>query len=51
MHISSSGNIYLGSEDSKEAITVQRKGGDNGKEGAKQLQAKFHPSKIFNIKY
>jgi len=41
--ISNNGNIHLGK------ITVQRKGGDGGRETAKMLQFKIDPTELFNI--
>lgn len=41
--ITNQGNIKIGK------ITVQRKGGDGGKETAKMLQFKLNPTELFNI--
>lgn len=41
--ITKKGNIKIG------LITVQRKGGDGGRESAKMLQFKINPAKLFDI--
>lgn len=41
--ITKQGNLKLGK------ITIQRKGGDNGRESAKMLQFKLNPCEIFKM--
>ena len=41
--ISNSGNIHIGK------ITMQRKGGDSGRDTAKMLQFKLDPTELFNV--
>ena len=49
VYLSRDGNIYLGSPESREAIVIKRKGGDNGAESAKNLQISFNPNFIFDL--
>lgn len=43
VRMSPKGNIYIG------RVTVQRKGGDGGRDTAKMLQFKINPAELFNI--
>lgn len=43
VHISPKGSIYIGQ------VTVQRKGGDNGRDTANMLQFKLDPAKLFYL--
>lgn len=41
--ITKRGNLKIGS------LTIQRKGGDNGRKSAQMLQAKYKPMSVFNL--
>lgn len=44
VEITSRGNLKIG------RITMQRKGGDGGRDTAKQLQFKMNPAELFDVK-
>ncbi len=45
VRMSPKGSIYIGN------VTMQRKGGDNGRKTANMLQFKLDPSELFDLKY